>query len=229
MKLINILLAFIVCSIQSFSQADYNNFSKYYGVQINTGITFFDLQPLKDDFRYSVENFNRNYNLPLQIQKSYPANISWGANVFWYINQRASIVIGTEYTSTRAFSLYEDYAGTLDLKSEIKMYYLYAGFRFHIIEAPIVQPFMGINVGLAKTDIAMDADLNISNGLIVEKDHSENSDTGYNIEPYIGCNYNLDFVVLEFVASYNTVHLEQFLIEPNSLNLKFGVKVGVFK
>ncbi len=229
MKTLNTFLIFIVVSIQSFSQADYNNFLKYYGVQINTGITFFDLQPLKDNFRYTVENFNRNYNLPLQIQKSYPANISWGANVFWYINQRASIVIGTEYTSSRAFSLYEDYSGTLDLKSEIKMYYLYIGFRFHIVETPIVQPFMGMNVGLAKADIDLEVDLNISNSLIKENDHSENSDTGYNIEPYIGCNYNLDFVVLEFVASYNTVHLEKFLIEPNTFNIKLGVKVGVFK
>lgn len=229
MKIIKTLFVVIIISFHTLAQADYNSFINYYGVQINTGITFFDLQPLKDDFRYTVENFNRQYNISLPIQKSYPANISWGANVFWYINQRASIVIGTEYTSTRAFSLYEDYAGTLDLKSEIKMYYLYVGFRFHIIEAPIVQPFMGINVGLAKTDIEMDADLNISNGLIVEKNHSENSDTGYNIEPYIGCNYNLDFVVLEIVAAYNTVHLEQFLIEPNNFNLKFGVKVGVFK
>ena len=229
MKILITLIVFIIISSQSFSQADYNNFTKYYGAQINTGITFFDLQPLKDDFRYSVENFRRQYNIPLPIQKSYPANISWGANVFWYFNQRSSIVIGGEYNSTRAFSMYEDYSGTLDLKSEFKMYYLYFGFRFHIVEAPIVQPFMGVNVGLTKTKINMEADLNIDDGLISEKDESEISDEGYIIEPYLGINYNLDFVVLELIAAYNTVHLSEFLIEPDNFNIKFGIKVGVFK
>jgi len=229
MKTLNTFLIFIVVSIQSFSQADYNNFLKYYGVQINTGITFFDLQPLKDNFRYTVENFNRNYNLPIQIQKSYPANISWGANVFWYINQRASIVIGTEYTSSRAFSLYEDYSGTLDLKSEIKMYYLYIGFRFHIVETPIIQPFMGLNAGVAQTDFEMDSELNINNGQILETDHSEATDVGYSFEPYLGCTYDLKYVVLELVTAYKIVMLDKLLIAPDNFNIKLGVKVGVFK
>jgi hypothetical protein len=229
MKILITLIVIIIISSQAFSQANYNNFTKYYGAQINTGITFFDLQPLKDDFRYSVENFRRQYNIPLPIQKSYPANIFWGANVFWYFNQQSSLVIGAEYNSTRAFSMYEDYSGTFDLKSEIKMYYLYLGFRFHIIEVPVVQPFMGVNVGLIKTDINMESDLNIDNGLISEKDESEISDEGYNIEPYLGINYNLDYVVLELITSYNTVNLTDLLIEPNNFNIKFGVKVGVFK
>lgn len=229
MKIFLTLIVFISSSIQFFSQADYSNFKKYYGAQINTGIILFDLQPLKDDFRYTVENFRRQYNIPLPIQKSYPSNISWGANVFWYFNQQSSLVIGAEYNSTRAFSMYEDYSGTFDLKSEIKMYYLYLGFRFHIIEVPVVQPFMGVNVGLTKTKINIEADLNIDNGLISEKDESEISDEGYNIEPYLGINYNLNFIVLELVAAYNIIHLTDLKIEPDNFNFKFGVKVGVFK
>jgi len=228
MRVNNILLIFTLTN-QFYPQANYSNFNKYYGVQINTGITFFDLQPLKDGFTRTVKSISQEYNIPLVVQTLYPSNISWSGYLFWYISQSTSIIIGPEYTSTRAYSMYEDYAGTLDIKSEIKMYYLYLGFRVHIVESPIIQPLMGVNVGFTKTDFEIDTNLDINNGQIVDNDRSEDSDTGYSIEPYLGGTYDLNLVVLELVAAYKMVMLDRFEIEPENFNFKLGVKIGVFK
>jgi hypothetical protein len=125
--------------------------------------------------------------------------------------------------------MYEDYAGTLDIKSEIKMYYLYLGFRVHLVESPIIQPFFGVNLGLAKTEINTDVELKSNEGQFADSDHSENSDTGYSIGPCLGGAYSLTPVVLELVLAYKFVMLQQFEIEPENFNIMFGVKIGVFK
>jgi hypothetical protein len=229
MKGASTFLLILSAFFSSYPQADYNNFTHYYGIQINTGITFFNLQPLKNSFSRSVEAFSREYNIPLEVQTLYPSNIIWSGYLFWYFSQNTSLIIGPEYTSTGAYSMYEDYAGTLDIKSGIKMYYLYLGFRVHIVELPIVQPFMGVNVGIAKTDIEMETNLNINNGQIVDNYKSEDSDTGYSIEPCLGGTYSLSPIVFELVLAYKFVNLQEFEIKPNSFNVMIGVKFGVYK
>lgn len=229
MKTIFLTIVFLISNIHILPQSDYNNFKHYYGIQINTGVTFFDLQPLKDGFNSSVDALRNNFNIPMDPQHLYPPNISWSGYLFWYISPRVSVVIGPEYTSTRAYLLYEDYAGTFDVKSEIKLYYLSLGYRVHFFEVPIVQPFMGMNASLARTDFELETKLNINNGQILESDHSDVVDTGYSFEPYFGFTYDLKYVVLELVAAYKIVMLDELLIAPDNFNIKLGVKVGVFK
>jgi len=229
MKILLLIIISFILSSHSNAQSNYNNFNHYYGVQVNTGVTFFDLEPLKDEFNASVDMIRNTYNIPMEVQDLYPPNISWSAYLFWYISPRSSIVIGPEYTSTRAYLMYQDYAGTFDVKSEIKLYYLSIGYRVHFFEVPIIQPFMGLNAGVAQTDFEMDSELNINNGQILETDHSEVTDVGYSFEPYLGCTYDLKYVVLELVTAYKIVMLDKLLIAPDNFNIKLGVKVGVFK
>ena len=120
MKFVFFLVILLLSFNFTYSQPDYSNFNHFFGVQINTGITFFSLDPLKEGFTNYVNRLSQYYSIPLEIQHLYPTNISWSAYFFWYFSPWVSMVLGPEYTGTRAYSLYEDFAGTLDLKSEVE-------------------------------------------------------------------------------------------------------------
>ncbi|MDP3147510.1 MAG: hypothetical protein Q8N83_00135 [Ignavibacteria bacterium] len=229
MKNLIILFFFINSFGVIFPQANYTNFDHFFGIQLNTGLTFFNLNPLKNDFKSSVEMVSRNYNLPLQIQHLYPTNISWSGNVFWYFSPEFCLVLGPEYTSTRAFSMYEDYAGTFDLKSEIHQYYLSIGVRKHFNDVKIVQPLIGVNFGLVQFNFMNTMDLNVNNGQIKNHNSYEYLDNGYSIEIYTGLTYDIKIGVVELIASYRYVKLEEILIEPDNFNIKLGIKRGIFK
>jgi hypothetical protein len=230
MKNLSIYLLLIFLNSDAYPQSNYSEFNHFMGVQINTGITFFDLAPLKDNFNSYVNVIKGEYNIPLEVQRLYPANISWSFYLFWYFSPNASLIIGPEYTSTRAFSRYQDYAGTLDIKSEIKEIYLSFGIRVHFPDVKIVQPFVGVNAGFADVRYNDEIDLNI-NGVQLDNNYNKSSDGdyGYIIEPNIGFNYDIKFAVIEFIASYRYMNLDRFIINPDNINLRIGIQKGVFK
>ena len=229
MKIIIIIFFFLFFVNESFPQSNYNNFTHYFGVQLNTGATFFNLSSLKDSFQNYVTSYKDNYNIPLKVQRLYPTNISWSFYFFWYFSQNFSLNFGPEYTSTRAFSRYSDYSGTLDIKGEIEEIYLSLGIKKHFPEVPYVQPFLGLTAGVTQFKFTNDVNLVINNIPQTNYNNFEDSDYGYFFELNTGFTYNINIAVLEFDAYYKMVNLDRFIIDPNNFSLQIGIKKGIFK
>lgn len=223
------IVLFLVLSTNSFCQKNYKNFNKFFGVQINVGITFYELDQLKSDFSQSITYFKQKHNIPLPIQHLYPNNINWSGYLFWYFSPSISILLGTEYTSTAAYSKYEDFYGTIDIKSEIEQYFINLGMRVHINNIEFVQPFFGFNVGLTRLDIENSNNISINNGQLFDQQSTKFIDEGYAIELITGINYGLDFALLEFAVTYRISELEVLQIEANNFNIKMGIKFGILK
>ncbi len=229
MKYLLLTFLFLFPNKEVFTQTDYSNFKHFFGFQINSGVTIFSLTPLKNDFNNYVNEIKSSYNLPLEVQHLYPSNISWSGYLFWYFSPNVSLIIGPEYNSTRAFSRYEDYSGTLDIKSELNEIYLSLGIRVHFPESKILQPLFGFNFGLTQFKIENSTDINIGDGFLHTKEEFKISDYGYSIDTYVGFNYDIKIAVLQFSVSYKYLILERFLIEPNNFNLRIGIQKGIFK
>ena len=224
------LISLILISISVVNaQPDYNNFNRYFGIQVNTGITFFDLNNLKNGFSSALIQIRNQYYIPLEAQHLYPANICWSAYFFYYITPSTSLILGPEYTSTKAVSGYEDYAGTLDLKSELEEIYLSLGLKEHFNSVKFVQPLLGIKFGLTHFKYSEETSLNINDYDIHQDDKYETTDVGYIVEVEGGFTRDLNFVVLEVVLAYRYVHLETMEINPDNFTIRLGIKKGIFK
>ena len=138
------------------------------------------------------------------------------------------MIIGPEYTSTKAVSGYEDYAGSLDLKAEIKEIYLSIRFRQYLNQSRSLQPLLGFNVGLTHFTYSEEETLNIKSENIYQSNNSEVTDYGYTLEALAGITTDIDFAILEVIISYRYVSLENMLIQPDNINIRFGIKKGIF-
>jgi hypothetical protein len=230
MKKVIVTLIILLTTSQLLPQKDYTNFRTFYGMQLNTGITFFKLDPLKEDFNNIVKEFITKYNIPLQIQHLYPANILWGGNFFWYTSRGWSVVFGAEFTGTEAYSMYEDYAGTLDIRGEISMTYVNAGFKKHFDEVEFIQPLIGLNLGIALYEYKTHLDLNINNGEHHETENFAFSDLGFDFELCAGFNYDMELAVIEFTTGYRYLKpISYEFFEQHNFNFRLGLKKGIFK
>lgn len=233
MKHLILFIILLTAVSVSFPQADYSNFNRYFGIQLNTGYTFFELNPLKDNFKANVDYLIKNYDIPLRIQRLYPNNLSWSGYLFWYFSPSTSLIIGPEFTSTKAFSRYQDYAGTLDLKSEFRQIYLSVDVRRHIHNVKYLQPFIGIGFALTGFYYDYNAELNINKDYVPANNLNYSSftysDFGYCAELCAGFDYNLKIAVLEFIALYRYSWMETLNFNPNTFNIRLGIQKGFFK
>ena len=229
MKQLALILILFIASTDAFPQSNYSNFDHYFGVQINAGYTFYDLSPLKNNFNADVISIKQNYDVPLEVQRLYPNNISWSGYVFWYFSPGLSLVIGPEFTSTKAFSRYKDYAGTLDLKSEFREIYLGANIRKNFYKVKYLQPFIGGGLTLTHVSYKYNIDLTVNSEHVPNNNIVDYSDFGYGAEICAGFDCNIKIAILEFIASYKYVWLETLKINPNTFNIRLGIQKGIFK
>ncbi len=229
MRYLCIVFIFLLPLGETFPQATYSDFDHFFGLQINSGVTFFDLSPMKEGFKSYVNGISKVYNIPLEVQRLFPTNISWSGYLFWYFSPRVSFIIGPEYASTRAFSRYEDYSGTLDIKSELREIYLIAGIRFHFPEVKMLKPLIGLNIGLTQYNYEDITDLNIREIKLNEINHSRETYDGYIFEISAGFNYDIKIAVMEFLISYRNVNLNNVVIKPDNYTIRLGIEKGIFK
>jgi hypothetical protein len=61
------------------------------------------------------------YGLDIPTQQQYPGSIVVGLNGLYNVPSVLRVGIGSQYTRTKSYSGYEDYAGLLEIKSTISM------------------------------------------------------------------------------------------------------------
>jgi hypothetical protein len=234
MKKLFLLLILFITVPNSYPQSSYSKFNHYFGIQINAGYTFYDLSPLKDNFKAGVNSIAQSYDIPLEVQRLYPNNISWSGYLFWYFSPGLSLVFGPEFTSTKAFSRYKDYAGTLDLTSSFNQIYLSADIRKNFNNVRYLQPFIGAGLALTHVSYNYDAELTFNNEYAMynnpyNSSNSDYSDVGYCTEICAGFDYNINIAVLEFIATYRYTWLEILKINPDTFNIRLGIQKGFFR
>lgn len=160
-----------------------------YSVQISVGYSTYNLSDVKQHYENIIENISR-YNIPIHSQIKYPGNIIWSGKFNYNLLQFTSIYFGTEYTQTSAYSFYGDYAGSIDVISNIKMYNFYIGFEQIIYQGFIFKPFFDINFGYSNISYNLEEKFNFKdyekyNFTNIEKETFSN----YKIEAGLGIKY----------------------------------------
>ena len=146
-----LLFTVITFSFLTAQDGNYNyyNFNQSIGIQFDVGYNNFNTTEAEKYFEQSVSSIQER-NISIEAQTLYPSNILWGGGVYYYPVPSLSLLLAGEFTKTKAYSLYGDYAGTIDLKSEINFFSIYFGVQKHFRDITSFEPFVGINVGTVR-------------------------------------------------------------------------------
>ena len=158
-------------------------------LRLNGGYTTFQVDGIKGTYHEILQTY-RDKNVNVQTQREFPGNLRLGLEAAYNISSAFSIGIDGYYTWTRAFSLYEDYSGTLDVNSKVRV----LAFDFFVQnsfsdEGPW-QPFADARVGLALgwlefTEDVRFKDVPALNGSSLLSAHG----TGISTEGFLGMRY----------------------------------------
>lgn len=200
MRLLLIELMLIVFSITLSAQENVQENGRLYGIEIETGINYMKLGELSDIFKRLVDYYKAN-DLPMEVQKLYPENGLAGASLYINFSKNDQLKLNYYYSSTKAYSLYGDYSGTLDLTSTVKMQNISLGY-VRVFSPDNLFTFFGeLNTGylIIKHDIQEKVNLT---GLGSSDASVGDSDRAFVIEPGIGLRYRYSIFHLYVKAGY---------------------------
>jgi hypothetical protein len=116
-------------------------------VSTSLGFNTFALGDVRDFYSGLLEEFRAN-NIPIPTQREFPGNLIIGVDILYSIPSIADVGLGSRYTWTRAFSLYRDYSGTLDVNGKVAMLSLEGIIQRDITTEGIVDVYAGLRGGL---------------------------------------------------------------------------------
>lgn len=85
--------------------------------------------------------------LPVPTQRSFDPGLTGGVDVLWSRGQGHHIGVGARMTGTSAYSLYGDYAGTLDIVSHVRALFVESVSVVELRADRRFQPFVGTRGG----------------------------------------------------------------------------------
>jgi hypothetical protein len=117
----------------------------------NIGHTYSSLNEAKTSFRGIVENY-RSYEVNMPLQTLYPYSWVFGGN--FGLRIAPNLYIGLEYynADTKAFSLYSDKAGSIDVASSIKSYKFGFTGKYEFSWMELLSPFVEFGMGVLSFD-----------------------------------------------------------------------------
>lgn len=187
-KLIFSLLLFIVFNKVIYSQ---NESGEYFGFYVDMGYSGFALNEIKNNYTEQAQSFINYYNVPVITQKKYPANGIYGGS-FFYNTSDYRIKVGFLYASTKAYSLYGDIAGELDLIGSIKSYIYYAGVSRVITDRYFLKPYVEVCAGYISGNYDLERIVRRP-PYAADKEKTEVSGGGVYFEPALGALYQFSF------------------------------------
>lgn len=98
-------------------------------------------------FHQSVADAYVAAGVPVPTQRSFPAGPLVGAEALWSTGSGARFGVGARHTSSSAYSLYGDYAGTLDVVSHVSALFVETVSLVEFKEGRAVRPFLGSRGG----------------------------------------------------------------------------------
>lgn len=193
------------------------------GVEIvvlpGAGYTTFALSALRDNFRSGVNEY-QTHNIPIQAQRTFPGNLLLGLDVLASLEDGFAVGVGGSYARTSAYAGYEDYSGTLDLASHVKLLSLQAivrkEFTIHDRFGLLFEFRPGLGIcwleAEEKIHITYETDLMINNTLVGDG-------VGFSGEVCAGLIYRLGPVEFFVKGGYRMAKFEGFNVE---LSRSFG-------
>ena len=136
-------------------------------------------------FHQSVAEAYAEAGVPVPTQRSYPAAPAAGLDVMWSPGRGRHFGGGVRYAASSAYSLYGDYAGTLDLVSRVRAVFVETVSIAEFNSGGRLRPYLGSRGGTvyatSRTDEALDlGEFGESKGSVV------GSGVGYSVEGFGG-------------------------------------------
>lgn len=98
-------------------------------------------------FHEAVAAGYRNGGVPVPTQRSFEPGLTGGVDVLWSRGQGHHVGVGARRMGSDAYSLYGDYAGTLDIVSDVTALFVESVSVVELREDRRVQPFVGTRGG----------------------------------------------------------------------------------
>lgn len=89
-------------------------------IHASAGYTTFALGDVRDFYNGVLEVYSES-GLQVPTQKDYPGNVVFGISGMYNIPSVLRVGLGSQYTWTKAYSGYKDYAGLLEINSKISL------------------------------------------------------------------------------------------------------------
>jgi hypothetical protein len=167
-----------------------------------SGYNTFKLGEVKD-FYGAVVNEYRLAKVPIPTQREFPGNLLLGFEALYHLPSGFNLGLGLRYSWTRAFSLYGDYAGELDVNAKVEMLAIEGIFEKELSGNKLFQPCLGIRGGWLTgwsefTEKINFRELPQLNESTILSGHGNN----FSIEGFVGTKYHLSSLVLSARAGY---------------------------
>lgn len=224
MRLLLINIFIIGFSICLYAQENEQENGRMFGIEAETGINYMKLGELSDIFTRIVDIYKAN-ELPMQVQTLYPENGLAGASFYLNLSGHDQLKLNYYYSSTKAYSFYGDYSGTLDLKSTVKMHNISISYtRIFFPDNPFT-PYGELSTGylIIKHDIQEKVSLT---GLGTSDASVGDSDRSFVIEPGIGFRYHFSIFHLYVKGSYKFTISDPQDVSGATLKSGIGIEFG---
>lgn len=173
-----------------------------FNVSLSLGFNTFALGDVRNFYNGLLEIYRTN-GIPIPTQREFPGNLLVGVSLLYSIPSVADIGLGSRYTWTRAFSSYDDYAGSADVNSKISMVTLEGIIQKEIAPESIVETYAGVRGGLVfgRTEFSQRIAFNDQPDQNIDILLS-GTGKGYSVEGFIGVKRRLSNVVLGVCTGY---------------------------
>jgi hypothetical protein len=241
------LLAFLFITnllVAQDEKSTSDNFNQSLGIQFNVGFNSFNLSSAEEYFEKTLLYF-QELNVPVEAQTLYPANFLLGGGVYYFPSRSFSLSLVAEFTKTKAYSLYGDYAGTIDINSDISFFSISFGGQKHFIDVFIFQPYLGVDLS------AVIGEYNYVSKIVYYElpDYSHNNEVsysnfGFGSEGYFGLLYNFYYASIYLQCGYKYCYVPKpsneeinwefrsedfpFDLKSSGIVIKFLLKTGIY-
>lgn len=170
--------------------------------RFNLGYSAFDLTAIKNIYDESLKGYDLVYNIPVKTQKKFPANGIYEASIFADFNDNFRISIGYSAFNTKAYSLYGDYAGELDVIGEIKAAAFYIGGAKMLPNIYFIRPYVEANIGYISGSYALESAIRMPQVEVNQTEKLDFDGNGWFLEPAIGLLSKIYFAEIHIKAGY---------------------------
>lgn len=169
-------------------------------IQPTVGYNGFSLGDVADFHQAVVSSYNE-VGIAVPTQRSFPGSPVYGVDVLCELSPGKRFGLGLRYTSTRAYSLYGDYAGTLDIVSTVSALTVETVSVVELSKAGSVRPVLGFRGGTVIGNVKTEEDLDLGE---VGSLYSELRGTGvgFSVEVFGGALFDAGPVTLGTHVGY---------------------------
>ena len=204
-----LLLAFGFANAQMEIVSKESSFSNIYTFEFSTGYNTFQLDDVKDLYEDIVQLY-LDENIPIPTQRIYPGNLLLNLSLLKKLSPITSTGISIRYTWTRAFSLYADRFGEINISSKIDFINIGVVLQSNSAINSNLNTIVGIRGGLTFANYSHKQEMiiyDVSNMISTSEIIANGSSPS--LEGYIGLEYHLKNFVFTGKFGYRIINISE--------------------